>query len=216
MTVDTAVTPRVMLWLKPCQQSPAAFARACAFWLLYESHSVSISIFTLDDNNHCYYGASRAAVLRLDGDAALRRNTPSLTCTHALNSCATITMLVLYKSGTPAVTTEHTPSLHPTCTLSYSDTSLCCKSLLFSPFLSCTLCRLMFACLDWVWFLLPVLWCRHTLDLLSTIKRPGWAEDKHPDVKTSWSFAFASSSKRTYCVICLHEESIKVQVLETS
>lgn len=133
MTVNTAVTPHVMLWLKPYQRSLAAFARACAFWLLYESQSVSISIFTLDDNNHCYYGASRAAVLRLDGDAALRRNTPSLTCTHALNSCATIKTLVLYKLGTPAVTTAHTPSLHPTCTLSYSDTSLCCKSLLFSP-----------------------------------------------------------------------------------
>lgn len=59
----------------------------------------------------------------------VRRNTPSLT--HALHSCTTIPTLVLNKSGTPAGTTEHTPSLDPTCTLSYSDTSLCWKSLLF-------------------------------------------------------------------------------------
>lgn len=54
VTVDTAVRPCVMLWLKPCQQSPAALAQVCAFWLLYESNSVFVSTFILGDNNRYY------------------------------------------------------------------------------------------------------------------------------------------------------------------
>lgn len=189
MTSDTVVTPcrSVMLWLKPCQQLPAEFTQACTFWVLYKSNSVYIagffyelSLILFNERSRCPAAVGRShrapwsgSLERRIREKEISEDRLSPVCTHAPSAheqqsqhlCFTNPERLHWLWRTPCFCIEHAPC--------HIQTHHCAgnPSFVFS-FCHAHYRGTCFSCWSWVWFLLPVLWCRHILDLLSSSTLP--------------------------------------------